>query len=237
MVVNLLAQSFNGQLDVTSQVALWGSVALIIFAIVKASKGKHTKNLQNLNNTVSQIQAWMANPVQNESTFLTAKGEKTFFNLENIDLMEYQSTGSTFESVHGGVIFPIVGRVRGVAGVSKGESTKKPEALTPVDKGRVVITDKQIVFIGEKENREWSFDKLVDVQAGPNGLWAKLAASNQKKNAFLQHLEHDQVPVGAAIGIATSWVTGSEETAMTYANNLIAEFNKTIAENTKPAKK
>ena len=223
--------------DASFMIVLFVIAVLVIVLVAKSSKTRDKKNLQNLQDTVDQLQAWIANPTVDTPNFLSEKGEKTLFELANIDLMEYVSAGSTYESVHGGVIFPIVGRVSGIGGVSKGESTKKPEQLTPVDKGKVLITDKQVVFVGDKQTREWPFDKMLDVQAGPNGLWVKLASSAQKKNAFLQHLGHDQMPIGAAIGIATSWVTGSEKTAKEYATNLIAQFNQTIAEHTPASKK
>jgi hypothetical protein len=236
MVVNVFQLSFSGQLDVGQQFLLWGIVAAIIGFVILGIRRGNAQKLQNLKDTVTQIQQWIDSPVIDTPNFLSEKGEKTLFDLPNIQLMEYISSGSTYQSVHGGVIVPIVGRVSGIAGVSRGESTKKPATLTSVDNGKVIITDKQIVFIGEKENREWPFAKMLDVQPGPNGLWVKLAASSQKKNGFLQHTAHDQLPIGVAVGIATAWVSGSEAEAKKYATDLIAQFNQTIAEHSKSLK-
>lgn len=226
----ITGQVIGGNADPAGAFAYWAVIAAIIVGIVYGRRHRKSKNLVNVTNAASFLQQW----VDGSSKFAeTAKSEEqTFFELQNIELLEYKSQGSDYQSVQGGLIVPVVGKVSAYGGVSKGQSTKKPESLVPVDKGKLIVTNQKVVFVGVKQSRDWDWKKIVDIQAGPNGLTAKIASTSNSHNSYLQHFAYDQIPIGAALGIVDAWNTGGEAEAKKYAQELLDQFNKTIAEHT-----
>ena len=48
-------------------------------------------------------------------------------------------------------------------GASHGTYVQGVERPTPIDTGQFVITDQRAAFLGEKQTREWSWDKLIGI--------------------------------------------------------------------------
>ena len=230
VVLYVIAQIFsnwssNSGLSFLLILALVFSVAVAILVSQAGSKRASTAHANEFQQTVSTLQTWIDSDSKKLAADIAAKGEQNLFELPNIQLMEYKSNGTEFVAGHAGVSFPIVGRVRGYTGGTRGESVRKPEVLTQIDAGKVLISNERIIFVGEKETDEWSWDKLVDAQAGDNGLWIKLASSKRAKNAFLQHEKHDQLPIAMAIGIANEWFKGGQGPAVEYAKGIVSQIN------------
>ncbi len=203
---------------------------IVIWVAVSTTKKARVLRVDAFQQTANTIQRFIDTDAAALTKDIGAKGETDLFELPNIQLMEYKSNGTEYVAGHAGISFPIVGRVRGYAGGTRGESIKKPEVLTEIDKGKVRISNERIIFIGEKETDEWKFEKLVDAQAGDNGLWIKLASSGRTKNAFLQHTSHDQLPIAMAIGIASEWAKGGQAPAVEYAKGMLGQINQAVAE-------
>lgn len=80
-----------------------------------------------------------------------------------------------------GVSFRVAKGVRWRVGGMRGHYVPGPELQTPVDQGTVSVTTARVVFTGGRATREWSFDKLLGVDASPDHKVALLHVSNRQK--------------------------------------------------------
>jgi hypothetical protein len=199
----------------------------IVILVKRGSGGKNDFSTQLLG-IATKLEIWAASEGET-GTALTKGDETALFDLANVDLLDFKSTGSSYSGGNAGISFPIVGRIRGHVGGQQGQITRNPEQLMIVDNGTLKITSKRIIFVGAKEAREIAIAKLLDVELGPNGLWAKLAMSNKAKREGFQHMAGDQIPIGMAIGIANEWSTGGQAAAKKYALTTAADIRSTLA--------
>jgi len=202
-------------------------VAIIALAIyVKTRSGKnHSTELLRV---ADMLDAWAAGNLRN-GTADTEGDEEALFDVTNVELLEFKSTGSSYSGARAGISFPLFGRVRGNVGGSSGQITRNPEELLAVDTGTVKVTSERIIFIGEKEARVFDLDKVLDFELGPNGLWVKLAMSNKAKRAGFQHMALDQITLGMTFGIANSWSNDGKDAAVKYAKNLAQQIRDAMA--------
>lgn len=77
--------------------------------------------------------------------------------LENVKAPTRYSGG------YGGVSFPIFGRVRINTGRTGGRIIPGEEAITPTDNGNALVTNKRVMFVGEKRTHEWEFAKMLSI--------------------------------------------------------------------------
>ena len=212
----------------------WSNIAsailsvVVIYGIVVAVKQRKVNLKSGLYATAKMLENWAMAGLDAHGEPWSKTGEVTLFDLPKIELLEYKSSGSTYTGGNLGVSFPIFGRVRGYAGGSQGQITKNPEVLTIVDTGRLKVTTKSVIFIGEKETRNFEISKMLDVELGPNGMWAKLAMINEKKREGLQHSKLDQITVGMAIGVADEWSKNGQAAGIRYATDLAERIRRTI---------
>ena len=202
-----------------------GVVAGVIFAYLKRRPQDRSAELLLV---AGQLESWAAGESATGSA-ITKGDEVALFDLPNVELLEFKSTGSTYGGGNAGISFPIVGSLRGHVGGQRGQIIRNPEQLMVSDKGTLKVTSKRLVYVGEKETREIAIAKLLDVELGPNGLWAKLAMSNKTKREGFQHMALDQITVGMAIGIANEWTNSGEEAAKKYARNTAADIRSILA--------
>lgn len=203
-------------------------VVVIVLLMKKDSWGKGKNHSAELLVVADQLDAWAASDGE-QGTALTKGDEVALFDLPNIELLDFKSTGSSYSGGSVGVSFPVVGRIRGNVGGHQGQVTRNPEQLMVVDTGTLKITSKRIIYVGVKEAREIAIAKLLDVELGTNGLWAKLAVSNKTKREGFQHMAVDQIPLGMAIGVANEWANGGKDAAVKYAKNAAAEIRSVLA--------
>ena len=203
-------------------------VIVAVVFLVKRGPGSSRDHSAELLVVAGQLDSWAAGSSETGSA-ITKGDEVALFDLPNVELLEFKSTGSTYGGGNAGISFPIVGSLRGHVGGQRGQIIRNPEQLMVSDRGTLKVTSNRLVYVGEKETREIAIAKLLDVELGPNGLWAKLAMSNKSKREGFQHMALDQITVGMAIGIANEWTNGGEEAAKKYARNAAAEIRSILA--------
>jgi hypothetical protein len=220
----------NALKDPNALIFLGVVVVLVVGIVIMAKRGSGSKrdHSDELLALATDLDTWAAGDMAT-GTALTKGDEVALFDLPNVDLLDFKSTGSTYSGGNAGISFPIVGRIRGHVGGSQGQITRNPEQLMIVDNGTLKITSARIIFVGAKEAREIAISKLLDVELGPNGLWAKLAISSKAKREGFQHMAVDQIPIGMAIGIANEWANGGQAAAKKYALSTAEDIRKTLA--------
>jgi hypothetical protein len=85
-----------------------------------------------------------------------------------------------------GVSLRVATGVRWRVGGMRGHYVPGPELQTPVDHGGVAVTTARVVFTGGRATREWSFGKLLGVDATPDAKVALLHVSNRQKVSGLE---------------------------------------------------
>ena len=220
---------------------LWVLVALValfvIISVQSAKSSRKEKSLEAMLKNADKLDALAATDQAPEGITLSLKkGERALFKLFNAQLVEYTSTGSSFSSTNVGVSVPLFGRVRGNVGGSQGQITKNPDELTVVDSGMVIYTNQRIVFTGAKLVRDWEFDKVLNLDIGPNGISVRIAVSNRDRTSGLQGGVMDFGP-GLPAAYAYTWYQEGEAAARKLlretAANLRAEVAKYKAEENK----
>jgi len=146
--------------------------------------------------------------------FAKRKDEVVIARVNQTMLKEYRSNGSTRTGGYGGVSFPVFGRVRGNVGGYSGQSIRNPEESTPIDVGTSTFTNQRIVFAGDNVVREFELSKLVNLEAGDNGITLTIAVSNRDKASVLASVNFDDLTPGIAAGIAVAYQEGGKAEAV-----------------------
>lgn len=202
--------------------------AAILGAFLLIRNGQSKNHSSELLEVAEKIDRWASGNLFN-GTAETEGDEEALFDITQVELLEFKSTGSSYSGAHAGISFPLFGRIRGNVGGSQGQITRNPEELTSVDTGTLKVTSKRIIFIGEKEARVFELAKVLDFELGPNGLWLKIAMNNKAKREGFQHMALDQIPIGIAVGIANAWSNDGKDAAITYAKNVAEQIRTTMA--------
>ena len=155
---------------------------------------------------------------EEDYVFATQKDEVVIARVNQTMLREFRSNGSTSSGGFGGVSFPVFGRVRGNVGGYSGRSRKNPEESTPIDVGTSTYTNQRIVFAGENVVREFELDKLVNLEAGDNGITVTIAVSNRDKASMLASVNFDDLTPGIAASIAVAYQEGGKAEALKKIN-------------------
>jgi len=146
--------------------------------------------------------------------FAKRKDEVVIARVNQTMLKEFRSNGSTRSGGYGGVSFPLFGRVRGNVGGYSGQSIRNPEESTPIDVGTSTFTNQRIVFAGDNVVREFELSKLVNLEAGDNGITLTIAVSNRDKASVLASVNFDDLTPGIAAGIAVAYQEGGKAEAV-----------------------
>ena len=142
---------------------------------------------------------------QGDFVFATQKDEVVIARISETLLKEFRSSGTTRSGGYGGVSVPVFGRVRANVGGYSGSSTRNPEESTPIDSGVSTFTNQRIVFAGSNVVREFELDKLVNLEAGDNGITLNIAVSNRDKASVLASVNFTELTPGIAASIATAY--------------------------------
>jgi len=146
--------------------------------------------------------------------FAKRKDEVVIARVNQTMLKEFRSNGSTRSGGYGGVSFPLFGRVRGNVGGYSGQSIRNPEESTPIDVGTSTFTNQRIVFAGDNVVREFELSKLVNLEAGDNGITLTIAVSNRDKASVLASVNFDDLTPGIAASIAVAYQEGGKAEAV-----------------------
>ena len=144
-------------------------------------------------------------PDQVGSSFVPKRGERLFGAFAGCQLLDLQRGATSYVGGHAGFSFRLSRGVTYRVGASKGTATTAPESLKVADGGNAVVTDRRMVFHGERSNREWAFAKLVSIQHDPNEPITLIHVSNRQKISGISY-PADQAPLvrfALELGMAT----------------------------------
>jgi hypothetical protein len=179
------------------------------------SRDKNKEALESLHKQEA-ILARMAEGTfeEDDYVFATRKDEVVIARVSQTMLREFRSNGSTSSGGFGGVSLPVFGNLRANVGGYSGKSRRNPEESTPIDVGTSTYTNQRIVFAGENVVREFDLDKLVNLEAGDNGITLTIAVSNRDKASVLASVNFDDLTPGIAASIAVAYQEGGQAEAL-----------------------
>jgi len=123
------------------------------------------------------------------SELVLKPGEALFGRIDGASLIEDRAGRGTWQGRSQGVSIPIAslgGRsIRYHVGASKGHYVAGTPVPTAIDSGTVFITNRRVVFRGQKQTRECDFAKLLSChhEAGESIL----SVSNRQKNTVIHY--------------------------------------------------
>ena len=113
--------------------------------------------------------------------------------------------------------------------MNQGSINKKPEVLQTVDYGSATFTNQRVIYTGEKYSREWNFDKLLNAESGPNGVWVRFAVSNRQTVSGLGSSIPNEIMPGVLAAIAYEWFEKGESAASNFALTTVARMRAVAA--------
>lgn len=209
-------------------IGLLVAIAIIWYLAIKRQNNKDTRDNLELAATKLETLSKDLAPIELPG-FMETKGEKAYFKLDSVSLTEWRSTGSTYQGGSQGVSIRIAKGLSYRVGASRGTLVKNPEQLQIVDNGSAIFTDKRIVFVGEKYNREWDFSKMVNVDVGTNGIYVNMAVSNRQKNSGLRATNDTDMTPGVLAGIVIAINEGGVTEAKKYALDVSKQMHDALA--------
>jgi hypothetical protein len=112
---------------------------------------------------------------------LLKPGERLYLHARGALLVEVRHAPGHYVGGSQGVSLHIMKGVNYRVGSLRGHYEPGPESPTPLDEGDVTITDQRVAFTGEKQSREWLFDKLLGYTHSTDAPWTALQVSNRQK--------------------------------------------------------
>ena len=198
------------------------------------SRDKRREALESLHKQDALL-AQMAegNFEEGDFVFATRQDEVVIARVAETVLKEFRSNGSSSSGGFGGVSLPLFGNVRANVGGYSGRSRRNPEESTPLDVGTSTYTNQRIVFAGENVVREFDLDKLVNLEAGDNGITLTIAVSNRDKASVLASVNFDDLTPGVAASIAIAYREGGKEEAIKKISETRLQIAEAVADSSK----
>ena len=193
-----------------------GFAAGIITAIVKARNNKiasidaFERQAQVVDEFANQIAKGTGLSAAN---FAMKPNELLLASQDNVSLLEWVSTGSTYQGGSAGFSFRVMRGVSYRVGRNSGQLVKNPPALKTVDVGTVNFTTQRITFVGQRETRAYDVDKMLSLQIDHNGQTVMIAVSNRQKPSALQGSTFDLVGPGFLVQTALTVHNSDAQTA------------------------
>jgi hypothetical protein len=107
-------------------------------------------------------------------------GERVVGVVQGVGLVEPKRLPGHWQGGYSGFSFRIAKGVRHNVGGTRGHFEQGAEVISPVDVGNVLVTDKRVVFTGERKAREWQFAKLLGLHHDPDAPRTFLPVSNRE---------------------------------------------------------
>lgn len=108
-------------------------------------------------------------------------GERVFDVIERAALVEPRRLPGQWVGGYSGFSFRVARGVRYHVGATKGRRVPGEEVPTAVDTGTATITDRRIVFQGERRSREWDFTHLLGYHHDAQQPLTLFQVSNREK--------------------------------------------------------
>ena len=148
-----------------------------------------------------------------DANFALKKGEVVLASQDNIKLLEWVSTGSSYQGGSAGFSFGVMRGVSYRVGRSSGQLVRNPPALKTLDVGTVNFTTERITFVGLRETRAYDVAKILDLNIDHNGQTVMISVSNRKNPSGLQGSSFDQVGPGFLVQAALAVHNSSAQAA------------------------
>jgi hypothetical protein len=124
---------------------------------------------------------------ESSSTAMVLKrGEALFATVSGVALIEDRRGPGQWKGRSSGVSIPLGGGVRYRTGGSRGQYVQGASIPTAIDTGTMFITNKRVIFQGQKQTRECLFDKLVGFQHTTDGATI-FSVSNRQKPTVIHY--------------------------------------------------
>ena len=128
---------------------------------------------------------------ENVEGLLLKKDERAVLDYTGAALVEPRRQPGQYVGGYSGFSFKVVKGVRYHVGGSRGTYTPGPDVATAIDTGTVTITNQRVVFRGNKQTREWAFNKLVGwTHDDPHPITYLQVSNRQKTSGFAYQPEH-----------------------------------------------
>jgi hypothetical protein len=214
-----------------------GIAAAIVANAVKKRNNKiasieaFTTQAKAVDEFAAQLEAGQSTP---DANFALKAGETLLASQDNIKLLEWVSTGSTYQGGSAGFSFRVMRGVSYRVGRNSGQLVRNPPALKTVDVGTVNFTTERITFVGPRETRAYDVAKILDLNIDHNGQTVMISVSNRKTPSALQGSSFDIVGPGflvqAALAVHNSTREAAAASLRVSANELRAAAEATRVE-------
>ncbi len=133
------------------------------------------------------------------TNLITQKDEKVYW-IEPSSLLEEQVVNRRYEGGSRGVSFKIMKGVHYRIGGSKGHIVSEKQNVK-VSSGQLIITNKRIIFSGDKKSFSTKMDKLIDINLFNNGLRFSEINRNQPRLLTFEKKGNQEI-IGAILSSA-----------------------------------
>ena len=221
MDIRSSSQPFIWTLGVSAGYATW---------LILSKRAGDKERLAQLENQAAILDRLAEGDFNVENTvFVTEPDEILVYHLAGVALTEFKSTGSSFAGGFGGLSVGVSDGVRVGAGIGGGKSVRSPEVSQILDVGELTVTNQRLVFTGANLVRVFDLNKVVNMEAGPNGLTVSVSVSNRDKTSGFQSANLGDLTPGMAVSLATAWHEGGKEAAVDSAKDMATRLREAVA--------
>lgn len=207
-----------------------GLIFLVVRYLLKSDSGPKYLDTLAVQKQAIQVIANQLEGGQQISNYsgLNLKAGEVFIGSIPAELIESRSNGSSYVGGSQGFSFRVMKGVSYRVGATRGQLVKNPETVQMISSGTASYTNKRVVFAGATASREWSFEKLINVDVGPNGHTTMISVSNRQKPSGLQAANPTSITPGTMLSLALEYNDGGAPKALRMANEFIDALTQVI---------
>ena len=165
-------------MDVFGFLVTVGAISLALYAAY--SRFKRNQLIAYAENQQKRFQRFIDKaPFDVDSRIALKQGEVVVFVLKNARLAETRRGPRVTQRQTDAFTFRFAPGLYYTTAGGKSVSDSFDE-MKEIDMGRATFTNKRVIFIGETQNREWDFAKLLGWEIGAGG-YLMMAVSNRQK--------------------------------------------------------
>lgn len=157
-------------------------------------------------------------------------GEALYYAITGAPLIEPRRGAGHYEGGSSGFSFHVMKGVTYRVGQQRGTYVQGPENETIIDQGTLAILSTRVVFVGQKQSREWDFAKLNGYVHMTDAPFTTLSVSNRQKVSGFGYAANDAENVHFRLDLALTAYNKNRQ-------SLIAELEQQRAQylTTKPS--